>query len=318
MQSIQNIVVYAGPNGSNDPSLERATVLAQQNQAHVRLVAVVEELPSYARMVAPTSWDIPGMLVSDREKELAESCKILESKGVSCEYSVLRGTADVEITRYVMRTNSDLLIKTARPEATPHGQWYGTLAKRLMRICPCPVWVLKASEKKRFERIMAAINPIDSDDRIELNTRIVQLASSLAELENAELHFVHAWTAFGEHLMRSRMSADQVAEYVEECRLEAQGKMRDFLATFDEKVQSAKLHLPKGNPEDALVSAVTENNCDLMVMGSVCRTGIAGYFIGNTAEKVLHDIPVSVLTVKPELYRSPLDSGERKKQAENA
>ena len=41
-------------------------------------------------------------------------------------------------------------------------------------------------------------------------------------------------------------------------------------------------------------------------MGTVCRTGIAGFFIGNTAEKTLQQVDCSVLMVKPEGFVSPV------------
>jgi nucleotide-binding universal stress UspA family protein len=41
-------------------------------------------------------------------------------------------------------------------------------------------------------------------------------------------------------------------------------------------------------------------------MGTVCRTGIAGFFIGNTAEKVLQEIDCSVLAIKPEGFETPV------------
>ena len=37
-----------------------------------------------------------------------------------------------------------------------------------------------------------------------------------------------------------------------------------------------------------------------MVMGTVARNGIAGMFIGNTAERVLRKLPCSVMAVKPD------------------
>ena len=45
---------------------------------------------------------------------------------------------------------------------------------------------------------------------------------------------------------------------------------------------------------------------DLLVMGTVCRTGLAGFIIGNTAEEVLSALNCSVLTVKPEGFVSPV------------
>ncbi|MFG0289007.1 MAG: universal stress protein, partial [Rhodopirellula sp. JB044] len=49
-----------------------------------------------------------------------------------------------------------------------------------------------------------------------------------------------------------------------------------------------------------------EVEADLMVMGTVCRTGIAGVLIGNTAETVLSDINCSLLALKPEGFQSPV------------
>jgi nucleotide-binding universal stress UspA family protein len=41
-------------------------------------------------------------------------------------------------------------------------------------------------------------------------------------------------------------------------------------------------------------------------MGTVGRTGIPGFFIGNTAEEVLQTTTASVLAVKPKDFISPV------------
>ena len=45
---------------------------------------------------------------------------------------------------------------------------------------------------------------------------------------------------------------------------------------------------------------------DLVVMGTVARTGIAGLLIGNTAEAILEQVQCSVLAVKPPGFVSPV------------
>jgi nucleotide-binding universal stress UspA family protein len=47
-------------------------------------------------------------------------------------------------------------------------------------------------------------------------------------------------------------------------------------------------------------------NVDLVVMGTVARAGIPGFFMGNTAESILNQIDCSVLTVKPPGFVSPV------------
>ena len=41
-------------------------------------------------------------------------------------------------------------------------------------------------------------------------------------------------------------------------------------------------------------------------MGTVSRTGIAGFFIGNCAETVLRQVDCSVLTLKPAGFATPI------------
>ncbi len=45
---------------------------------------------------------------------------------------------------------------------------------------------------------------------------------------------------------------------------------------------------------------------DLVVMGTICRTGVPGFFVGNTAESILQQVECSVLTVKPDGFVTPV------------
>jgi universal stress protein E len=45
-------------------------------------------------------------------------------------------------------------------------------------------------------------------------------------------------------------------------------------------------------------SLVEDNEVDSLVMGTVARTGIPGFVIGNTAENVLEALKCSVLAMK--------------------
>jgi nucleotide-binding universal stress UspA family protein len=64
--------------------------------------------------------------------------------------------------------------------------------------------------------------------------------------------------------------------------------------------------LLKGEPDESIVDLANRELVELIVMGTVSRTGLAGFFIGNTAEKVLHSIDCSVLAVKPEGFVTPV------------
>jgi nucleotide-binding universal stress UspA family protein len=53
-----------------------------------------------------------------------------------------------------------------------------------------------------------------------------------------------------------------------------------------------------------------ESQADLVVMGTVGRTGISGLFIGNTAEAILEQVRCSVLAIKPLGFVSPVKLAE--------
>lgn len=65
-------------------------------------------------------------------------------------------------------------------------------------------------------------------------------------------------------------------------------------------------HLIRGEASVVLLRTVRSLEADLLVMGTVARTGIAGLIIGNTAETVLDQVNCSVLAIKPDGFVSPV------------
>lgn len=176
-----------------------------------------------------------------------------------------------------------------------------------MRKCPCPVLVMKPGVKGRFRRIMAAIDPaVTGDARDTLNGLILELASSLSVSEEADLHIVHAWHLFGEYLLRGYggLSAKNVDQ---EVRKEGYRRRQSVEGLLAKHISAPyRLHLPKGPAAQTIPRLVSKLGIDLLIMGTVCRTGIPGFIIGNTAESVLDVVDCSVLTVKPEGFVSPV------------
>ena len=47
-------------------------------------------------------------------------------------------------------------------------------------------------------------------------------------------------------------------------------------------------------------------DADVIVVGTVGRTGIAGLLIGNTAESIFSQVESPVLAIKPEGFQTPV------------
>jgi nucleotide-binding universal stress UspA family protein len=131
----------------------------------------------------------------------------------------------------------------------------------------------------------------------------------LAARERAQLHVVHAWSFFGESLLRGRgrVFAHEIARITREEEGRREALLGEFLARFAQfKPQP---HFVRGDAGSAVPRAVERLRPDLLVLGTVCRSGVPGLLIGNTAERVLDAVNCSVLTVKPRDFVSPVKVG---------
>ncbi|MDA1179623.1 MAG: universal stress protein, partial [Planctomycetota bacterium] len=67
-----------------------------------------------------------------------------------------------------------------------------------------------------------------------------------------------------------------------------------------------KTHLSWGTPWQEIGRTAQHIAADLITIGTVGRSGIQGILLGNTAERVLTTQNCSILTVKPEDFKSPI------------
>ncbi len=311
MQRFKNILLVAGGTGWEANTLERAVALAKNNRARLSVVDVVEELPREMRRLL-TSMDLADLqklAVAERLKDLNHLIEPAMNKGVNVSAGVLIGKPFLEIIRKVLRNSHDLVIKTARGKGGLKGLLFGSTATHLMRKCPCPVWVIKPTHRKKYARIMAAVDPDPHDKkRNALNAKIMELATSLGRREGSELHVVHAWHLSSEKMLvlRGGLSHSDVDRMARAMRAEHEGWLRELVDAYAPDTPTSRIHLLKGDAAEAIPALAKRNGAELIVMGTVTRTGIAGYLMGSTAERVLQQVDCSVLTVKPAGFVTPV------------
>lgn len=320
MNRFRTLLVPIDGDPSRQPVLARAARLAKQNGAVIKLIAVVEDLPWYTRLLLPTAEELQTTLVGDKSAILEGLAAPLRRDGVEVCTKILRGRRSLEMIREVIRDGHDLLMKEAEPN---ENLLFGSTDMHLLRQCPCPVWIIKPDHADRpFAKILAGVDPAPAPDDADLfhlksdpdpkdpmlDGKILELAGSLAEGEGGELHVVHAWSAPGESLLRGQatLSDEQVDRYVEDSCTEAQKALDTLLARSPAAPGRRFVHLLKGGPADVIADFAKTHDIDLIVMGTIARTGIPGLFIGNTAESILQRVDCSVLAVKPDGFVSPV------------
>ncbi len=321
MQRFKKILVLIDIEAPAHASLERAARLARSNdQAVLKVVSVVEGLPWYARLFLPSSSELQDVIVQRRIERLDAIVAPLRQEGLSVATGVLRGRPATAAIQDVLMSSHDLLIKDAEADGHP---LFGSTDMQLLRNCPCPVWIVKPSQRAEpFRRILAAVDPTPPPDETDvlhlrtkenreaLNTKIIQIASALAEREGSDLHILHAWFVPGESLLRgeTHLTQEQVDEYVEAMRDSEQRAFDELLGRVASQVSRENVHMIKGDPAEVITRFASQEGVDLIVMGTVARTGIPGLVIGNTAEAVLRQVDCSVLAVKPDDFVSPVSA----------
>jgi nucleotide-binding universal stress UspA family protein len=326
MQRLKSILCVVPFESENGPVVQRAVALAANNQARLTLADAFQGLPPGPRpsVSGPSPDEINAAILAERSKHLEELASAWRPK-LDIETKVLIGPLFVEIIREVLRNGEDLVIKAATGSRLTN-RLFGTDDMHLLRKCPCPLWLVRPKAAESCRCILAAVDlsrdypASELQSRAELNRQILEMAASLALSEFAQLHVVHAWEAVGEGAMRAgfiRMPDDKIDAYVEGTRKQREDALRRLISEITADTQPGTLdyldpsvHLVKGWGRREIPALAGEIGADLLVMGTVGRTGIPGFIMGNTAETILTQIDCSVLALKPSGFVTPVSLDE--------
>ena len=318
MQSFKNILYVNESNVEQSATLARAVSLAEKNQAVLTVVDVVPIQVVQVDMAlppgGPVSTRLQAIIVADRRSAMQTMLRPFRGR-LSIRVDVLIGRTFIEVIRAVIKNGHDLVIKPAENPSWSH-MLFGSDDLQLLRQCPCPTWLMKASEKSNYQNIVAAIDfdPLcPSITERDLNSEIFNIAGRIALSEGASLHFVHAWEPFGEKTMISRGGAteENSADYAAKEHAQHQKglfilaeELRESIGNDAYISLTPSFHLPQGSAKKLIASLAIELKADLLVMGTVARTGVMGLIIGNTAETILDQLSCSVLTMKPPGFKT--------------
>ncbi len=311
MKPFKTILFVAEPDA--EPGVFRKAVeFAENQQAALTVALVLEDVAApWNASVQPAAQAWLDELASTAEGRVPLATKLLH------------GTAFLEIIREAVSGGHDLVIKPPKRGVALAQRILGSADMHLLRKCPVPLWIMQSAEAKRPRRVLAAVDfgPAESASPPDpaLNRAIMETAAVVALANFAELHVCHVWDAFAEGMLRtwgSEASGPQVNEYVERERRWHEAQMTTLLSEcerwFGEKTLEfahPNVHLRRGAAGDVIPALADELDAEVVVMGTVARSGVPGFFIGNTAETVMGRLHSSLLAIKPPGFVSPVAAG---------
>lgn len=320
-QAIKRILVVAS-SGENENTVRASIDLADKHDADISILICVQR-PSELRMLTQISGR-PAQEVMDEiaDQKLGEINRLLRSVGSTHDIKakIAFGETFVETIRHVIHHDIDMVVKSAMPLRNVRHLLFSSADQHLLRKCPCPVWLRLPDSSPTMSTIIAAVDLDDwdapqPDTLATLNRRVLDMAMQLAGGQpNAKLHVINAWEAAAEGLVGTFSSSRDLQEakitYTDDIIARHTSAM-DMLVDqaiehADVSMNRIETHVLRGTAQEVITDYARNAGADVVVMGTVARTGLSGIFIGNTAEDILNSLECSVLTVKPEGFVSPV------------
>jgi len=234
------------------------------------------------------------------ERLLGRAAKDLEADGVRVTrpFKVALGEKPAAaLLRWLAEQPYDLVVLGAGVKTSADRVLLGSTAERVVREAPCPVWLTRPTkDHAQVRRILCAVDGAAPAPEVLL-TAVALARSFVAELS----------------LLNVVAPTDGGAGFGARRAYEAAAKS---IAGFEAALRRVDMHgiahaivERRGKPAAEIVGAAEELGADLLIIGSGGRTGLSRLVHGNTAEKVLRQVPCSILTV-PYGHSTPAEPPE--------
>lgn len=309
MQNFHNILFVSYGITDETEALKQAISLARNNKAVLSALIVCPELPLQMKDYKEK---YEASLKEQLQKSIQATCDAIKVSEADVPVQIELESGDlpaIRIIRHVLKGAYDLVIKEA--ESKEGGKGFKALDMELLHKCPCPLWLCRPIKQHRSEiRVAVAIDPESLEQAgYDLSLRLLKLSRALADTCSGELNVISCWNyEYEEYLRRSiwiKVSDDELSKTLME-------EQKDHRALLDKLIGKSGVsgnilvHHIKGDPDQIIPQCIEDKKIDILVMGTVARTGVAGFIIGNTAENILQKLSCSLIALKPNGFISPV------------
>ncbi len=309
MQRFDNILYVCTGLGGEQDALRQALKLANDNQCSLNILMV---LPSFPTKLQEYKKSFKNMLDERLDTAIqSEKSALGIRKKLAINVESISGSAPaIKVVRHVLQHSHDLLIKQA--EVSKNDKGFKSLDMELLRKCPCPVLLVRPMKHKGDKiQVSVAVDP-ENEERVghDLALQLLELSSSLASSYSGELHIISCWDFELENYLRDqvwiKVSETELDEILRDRKAAHEKALSQLMDESTIESSDKQVHHLKGLPEEVIPSFIDEHEMDMLVMGTVARTGISGFIFGNTAENIVQKLNCSLLALKPHGFVSPV------------
>lgn len=311
MEKYQNILVVIDPNNDEQKALNRAIELAKKTQAKITAFLSIFDF----------SYEMTTMLSHEEREAMRESVinsrqewlkqLIAEPEDNNAPYDVCISTKVIwhnrpfeAVIQQVLTDNYDLVVKGTHHHDKLKSVIFTPTDWHLLRKCPCPILLVKDHLWPKNGNILAAVNVGNmEEEHVSLNKKITEEAVHLGQLIDANVHLVNSYPGTPVNIAIEIPEFD-ASVYNDNMKKHHIDAMKAHATAYH--IAHQNTHVKEGLPEDVIEQTANELDSELVILGTVGRTGISAALIGNTAEHVIDRLNCDLLALKPDGYVSPL------------
>lgn len=317
MKTIRRILVgIKDPGARSLPAVEKAAQLAQATGAELALFHAITMLVA-AEPYLYAEGGFSNLERGVRQKHVDQLEGLAERLRDRHRKLKLRVDADWDypiheaIVRQARKIKADLVVVEAHAgrRLVP---WLLRLTDwELLRTSPVPVLIVKSTRAWRRPRLLAAIDPAHAYAKpAGLDAEVLKAGEQLSSALKGTLHVMHAFMPVPTGAMPFMgANTGMVQEVLASSELQARQAFERALRKA--RIPRNRRHLVRGAPSEAVPRIARTLRADIVVMGAISRSALKRIVIGNTAERVLGDLPCDVLVVKPKRFVTRVSRSRR-------
>jgi len=316
VQSFSNILVGVDLSDVNpstgieitppdDAALCCAILLAGRTRANLTIFSSLHMYP-YLHEALKTELE-RSRLEKEAHKILAHFRARAGDSGVQARTKLGFGAPWEEICRQVLGENHDLVIVGTRDLSRAGRILFGSTGMKLLRSCPCPVWVARPGTG------WSHLNILVPSDLSEVSLEALRLAITCGQIVDARIHVLHALEGPGAPPpWYGRQAKELFDEFSDERRVESKRRLQEQIAQADgsKLPHGPQIHIADGRADEAILRAIEDLRIGLVVMGTAARSGLQALTLGNTTERLVSQMQCSLLAVKPRDFECPIAARE--------
>ena len=309
MFNFHNILVYIDPTKESQPALERAVDFAKKdNQIKITLFVCCYDLSFEMTSLSSSEEQqtMRSIVIKENQEWLNALAAPYQEQGITIATQVVWHHRPFQAAIIeVLKNQYDLVIKSTHQHPKLSAILFTPTDWNLLRKCPVPVLLVKHPSWPANSNILCAIDckSIQDDEHHELNAEILKEAESIATLLNANMHLVNAYPTPPMNIMLELPEFDPI-NYENDLQKFHQKTLNEYAKSYN--IPASQVHLRQGLAEDVICDVAHEIDAQLVILGSVGRTGLSATLLGHTAEQVIDNINCNLLALKPKGFISPI------------